>query len=83
MPPLRDDAIRLAYGAAADRLGWGWGPVPFAINSIPRDGRAACVHCSQCLGHASPVNAKNGTFNTVIPRAVASGNCDLWYARRS
>ena len=77
MPPLRDDAIRLAYGAAADRLGWGWGPVPFAINSVPRDGRAACVHCSQCLGHASPVNAKNGTHNTVIPRAVASGNCDL------
>jgi choline dehydrogenase-like flavoprotein len=35
------------------------------------------VHCSQCLGHASPVNAKNGTHNTVIPRAVASGNCDL------
>jgi choline dehydrogenase-like flavoprotein len=77
MPPLRDDAIRLAFAAAADRLGWGWGPVPFAINSVPRDGRAACVHCSQCLGHASPVNAKNGTYNTVIPRAVASGNCDL------
>ncbi|WP_028065755.1 GMC oxidoreductase [Solirubrobacter soli] len=77
MPPLRDDAIRLAFAAAADRLGWGSGPVPFAINSIPRDGRAACVHCSQCLGHASPVNAKNGTHNTVIPRAVASGNCDL------
>ena len=55
----------------------GWGPVPFAINSVPRDGRAACVRCSQCLGHASPVNAKNGTHNTVIPRAVATGNCDL------
>ena len=67
----------VAFGAAADRLGWGWGPVPFAINSVPRAGRAACVHCSQCLGHASPVDAKNGTHNTVIPRAVASGNCDL------
>jgi choline dehydrogenase-like flavoprotein len=77
MPPLRDDPTRLALGAAADRLGWGWGPVPFAINSVPRDGRAACIHCSQCLGHASPVNAKNGTHNTVIPRAVATGNCDL------
>ena len=77
MPPLASDAIREAFGAAADRLGWGWGPVPFAINSVPRAGRAACVHCSQCLGHASPVNAKNGTHNTVIPRAVATGNCDL------
>jgi choline dehydrogenase-like flavoprotein len=77
MPPLRDDAIRRAFAAAAGRLGWGSGPVPFAINSVPRDGRAACAHCSQCLGHASPVNAKNSTYNTVIPRAVASGNCDL------
>jgi len=77
MPPLASDAIREAFGAAADRLGWGWGPVPFAINSVPRAGRPACVHCSQCLGHASPVNAKNGTHNTVIPRAVATGNCDL------
>ena len=77
MPPLADDAIRRAFGAAADRLGWGWGPVPFAINSVPRAGRAACVRCSQCVGHASPVNAKNGTHNTVIPRAIATGACDL------
>ncbi len=77
MPALRDDPMREAFGAAADRLGWGWGPVPFAINSEPRDGRAACVHCSQCLGHACVVDAKNGTQNTVIPRALASGNCDL------
>jgi choline dehydrogenase-like flavoprotein len=77
MPPLPSDAIREAFGAAADRLGWGWGPVPFAINSVPRAGRAACAHCSQCVGHASPVNAKNGTHNTVIPRALATGCCDL------
>ena len=77
MPALRDDPVREAFGAAADRLGWGWGPVPFAINSEPRDGRAACVHCSQCLGHACVVDAKNGTQNTVIPRALASGNCEL------
>jgi choline dehydrogenase-like flavoprotein len=77
MPPLRDDAIRVAFGAAADRLGWGWGPVPFAINSVPRGGRAACVHCSQCVGHACVVDAKNGTQNTVIPRALATGDCDV------
>jgi choline dehydrogenase-like flavoprotein len=80
MPPLPSDACREAFGAAADRLGWGWGPVPFAINSIPRAGRGACAHCPQCVGHASPVNAKNGTHNTVIPRAVATGRCDLLVA---
>jgi choline dehydrogenase-like flavoprotein len=77
MPPLPSDRCREAFGAAADRLGWGWGPVPFAINSIPHAGREACVRCPQCVGHASPVDAKNGTHNTVIPRAVATGRCDL------
>ena len=77
MPPLPADAAREAFGAAADRLGWGWGPVPLAINSVSRAGRAACARCPQCVGHASPVNAKNGTHNTVIPRALATGSCDL------
>lgn len=77
MPPLPPDPCREAFGAAADRLGWGWGPVPFAINSVPRAGRGACARCPQCVGHASPVDAKNGTHNTVIPRAVATGRCDL------
>jgi choline dehydrogenase-like flavoprotein len=77
MPPLPDDPTREAFGAAADRLGWGWGPIPFAINSIPRAGRPACARCPQCIGHTSPVNAKNGTHNTVIPHAIATGRCDL------
>ena len=29
------------------------------------------------LGFACPNNAKNGTHNTVIPRALATGNCEL------
>lgn len=77
MPALPDDRIRLALGAAADRLGWDWGPIPFAINSVRRDGRAACVACPQCQGHACPVDAKNGTQNTMLPRALATGNCDV------
>ncbi|MGH3374834.1 MAG: GMC oxidoreductase [Actinoallomurus sp.] len=77
MPPLRGGQLRQVYGAAADRLRWGWGPIPFALNSVPRFGRAACVACPQCVGHACPVDAKNGTHNTLIPRALATGSCDL------
>jgi choline dehydrogenase-like flavoprotein len=77
MPPLRDDPVRLHFAAAARRLGWRAGPVPFAINSVPRNGRPACVHCSQCVGQACVVDAKNGTHNTMLPRALATGNCDL------
>ncbi|MET0902748.1 MAG: GMC oxidoreductase [Acidimicrobiales bacterium] len=77
MPPLPGGRLREVYAAAADRLGWRWGPIPFALNSVPRFGRAACVACPQCVGHACPVDAKNGTHNTLIPRALATGTCDL------
>jgi choline dehydrogenase-like flavoprotein len=77
MPPIATEPAREVLGAAANRLGLSWGPAPLGINSVPRDGRAACVRCFQCIGHACPVNAKNGSQNTVIPRAIATGNCDL------
>ncbi|MFD3308618.1 GMC family oxidoreductase N-terminal domain-containing protein [Streptomyces sp. NPDC058694] len=77
MPALRDNGLRAPYTEAATRLGWNACPIPFAINSVPRAGRAACVGCPQCVGHACPVDAKNGTHNTAIPRAIETGNCDL------
>lgn len=77
MPPMPDDETRRALSAAADRLGWSSSPIPFAINTVPRDGRGACVRCAQCVGHACAVNAKNGTQNTFIPRALRTGRCDL------
>jgi choline dehydrogenase-like flavoprotein len=79
MPPFGTEPARELLAAAADRLGWGWGPIPLALNSVPHDGRPACVRCAQCVGHACPVNAKNGAHNTFIPRAVATGNCAVLY----
>lgn len=77
MPPLPGDPTRVHLGAAARKLGWRTTAIPFAINSVPRAGRAACVRCAQCAGHACPVDAKNGTQNAFIPRAIASGHADL------
>lgn len=77
MPPHPPERSRDLLGAAADRLGWRWGPIPLAINSVPRDGRAACVRCPQCVGHACPVDAKNGAHNTVVPLALATGRAEL------
>lgn len=77
MPALPGDPVRTALSTSASTLGWRSSSIPFAINSVPRDGRPACVSCGQCVGHACPVNAKNGTQNTFIPRAIATGNCDL------
>ncbi|MGN6744259.1 MAG: GMC family oxidoreductase N-terminal domain-containing protein [Amnibacterium sp.] len=79
MPPFGTEPARELLGRAADSLGWGWGPIPLGLNSVPHDGRPACVRCSQCVGHACPVDAKNGAHNTFLPRAVATGNCDVLY----
>ena len=76
MPAMGTEPARELLGRAADALGWGWGPIPLAINSVPHDGRAACVRCPQCCGHACPVDAKNGAHNTFVPRAIATGRCD-------
>lgn len=77
MPPLRGGRAALPFADAASRLGLSVSPIPFAINSVGHDGRAACVHCGQCVGAGCPVGAKNGTHNTFIPRAMSSGNSDL------
>jgi choline dehydrogenase-like flavoprotein len=63
--------------AAAKRLGFHPFPIPMLRNSVPYGGRGACIHNRACCGYACPINAKNGTQNTVIPRALATGNCEL------
>ena len=77
MPPilLNEQGRTVRRGAAS--LGWRTLPVPLAVNSVPHDGRPACIHCQHCVGFACPVDAKNGTQNTLIPRALMTGRCDL------
>ncbi|CAM3401726.1 GMC family oxidoreductase [Occultella aeris] len=77
MPAMGTEPARELLARAAEDLGWGWGPIPLALNSVPHAGRPACVRCAQCVGHACPVDAKNGAHNTVIPLALATGRCDL------
>lgn len=77
MPPLPTNTEAAILGAGAEKLGLHTGPVPLLINSVPRDGRARCVQCGECVGFACPSGAKNGTYDTVIPRALATGNAQL------
>jgi len=77
MPPLPLNAQGRTLQAGADALGWDTQRVPLLINSVPYGGREACVHCQQCVGFACPTDAKNGTQNTLIPRALATGLCTL------
>ncbi|WP_436794159.1 GMC oxidoreductase [Actinospongicola halichondriae] len=77
MPPLPTNTEAAVLGAGARRLGLRTGPVPLLINSEPRNGAARCVQCGECVGFACPSGAKNGTYDTAIPRALATGNAHL------
>lgn len=65
----------LATGAA--RRGWSTFAVPLAVNTRPYAGRGACIRCGECIGFTCPTDAKNGSHNTSIPRALATGACTL------
>jgi len=77
MPPVPPTTTNRILKRGADSLGWNTFPTPLAINTVPRGGRDACIQCDHCVGFACPSNAKNGTQNTMIPRALKTGLCDL------
>ena len=74
LPPSREDEI---LRPAAERLGLHPFDIPMLRNTVPYGGRPACMRCRWCVGFACEVDAKNGTQNTVIPQALATGNCEL------
>jgi choline dehydrogenase-like flavoprotein len=77
MPPFDYNREGKMLFEAAKRRNWHPFPIPMLRNSIPYNGRPACYRMRTCVGFACPVNAKCGTHNTVIPVALASGNCEL------
>ena len=77
MPPLPPNREFQILEPAAKRLGLHPFHIPMARNSVPYNGRGPCMRCRWCVGFACEVDAKNGTQNTVIPTALASGNCEL------
>jgi choline dehydrogenase-like flavoprotein len=77
LPPLPVSPHGATLRAGASRLGWQTFPVPALINTAAYGGRAACIRCPDCIGVPCPVDAKNGTHNTLIARALATGRCEL------
>jgi choline dehydrogenase-like flavoprotein len=77
MPPLAPNVAQRVLESGAGALGIATDAVPLLINSVPRAGRPACLRCATCVGFACHADAKNGTDNTTIMRALATGRCDL------
>jgi choline dehydrogenase-like flavoprotein len=77
MPPLPPTREHQILKPGAERLGLHPFDIPMLRNSVPYSGRPACMRCRWCVGFACEVDAKCGTHNTVIPKALATGNCEL------
>lgn len=77
LPPLTYDRPARIFIRGAKRLGLHPFPLPLAILSQPYDGRAGCIRCACCLRFQCEVNAKSGMHATMIPKALATGNCEL------
>lgn len=77
MPPFALDPESRLVWDVGKKMGLHPFHVPFLRNSVPRNGRPACIHQHSCVGFQCPIDAKNGSQNTVIPVALASGNCEL------
>jgi choline dehydrogenase-like flavoprotein len=81
MPPFEKGAWGERLSTAANHLGWETGAVPLLINSVPYQGRSACVRCGFCVGFPCPVEAKNGTYSTVLPKASDLGAHTIFSAQ--
>jgi choline dehydrogenase-like flavoprotein len=77
LPAVPPSPQTTALNHGAQKLGWTTSPVPLLINTQPYGGRDSCIACKYCVGFACPTDAKNGTQNTVIPRALKTGLCEL------
>jgi choline dehydrogenase-like flavoprotein len=77
LPPVTSNPQRIALERGAKAMGINTFPPPMLINTVPYNGRPACGRCGMCVGFACPTDGKNGTHNTMIPRALASGKCTL------
>ena len=77
MPPLPPSREHQLLEPAAKRLGLHPFSIPMLRNTVPYNGRRECMRCRWCVGFACEVNARTGTHNTVIPAALATGNCEL------
>jgi choline dehydrogenase-like flavoprotein len=77
MPPMPIKSSGALLEIGARKLGLNAQPAPLAIASQVYDGRAACGHCGFCIMHGCEMGAKSSTLVTMIPKALATGNCEV------
>ncbi len=77
MPPGKSNRSGALLKEAAGTLGWATAAPPLAINSRDYDGRGPCANSGLCVGFSCPMNARGGSQNTMLPKAMATGRFTL------
>jgi choline dehydrogenase-like flavoprotein len=77
VPPLPVKSSGVLLERGAKKLGLHAQPAPMAILSRAHDGRSPCQHCGFCMMFGCEFGAKSSTLVTTIPRAVATGRCEV------
>lgn len=72
MPPIPLGRMGEKAAQGFNALGWHWWPVDAAINTVARDGRAACNHCGPCQ-QGCVNHAKASVDQTYWPQALRQG----------
>jgi gluconate 2-dehydrogenase alpha chain len=73
MPPGPQQLDSVMLADAAKTLGWHPFPFAMAANSVPRDGRPACVNCGMCSGFGCPNQSRGGAAVTFLRKALQAG----------
>jgi choline dehydrogenase-like flavoprotein len=76
-PPLAFNPLARVIDDACEKLSLHPFQTPRAIISTSVEGRSACVHCNYCGSFGCEVDAKSSTAVSVIPKAIATGSCEL------
>jgi choline dehydrogenase-like flavoprotein len=77
LPPMPAKSSGILLERAAQKLGLHAQVAPMAILSKPYDGRSGCMACGHCTYYGCEFGAKSSTLATVIPKAVATGRCEI------
>lgn len=77
VPPVARNSAGAILEKGARALGLHPFPTPLAILSAPYDGRPGCVNKGFCSGYGCPTGAKSSTLEALLPKALATGRCEL------
>jgi choline dehydrogenase-like flavoprotein len=77
LPPMPNKSSGVLLERGATALGLHAQVAPVAILSRGYDGRSACMSCGHCSYYGCEFGAKSSTLVTMIPRAIATGRCEV------